>query len=1050
MRRAVHKRISQGISVAACLILLATAAQSERLPLKSYTTVDGLPHNTIHKIVRDTRGFLWFCTAEGLSRFDGYSFTNYTTDDGLPHQNITDFLETRSGEFWIGTSAGLVRFDPKGTPTNRVIDANEAGQSSPMFTVVIPSDENRQAKAITVVIETRDGTIWCGTMRQLYRLERSNDRFELVRTELGDLRGSQEGFYILDLLEDRHGSLWVAGFSWLCRRWPDGGTACYSMPDGLPDRNFHDLFEDHQGGLWAATRGHGFFKFTADQTHAAPVVLRTYSREDGLGTIWVNQLFETSDHRFWVATDTGVAEFFPEAGKGEPNFKTYTQANGLLYYGINALNEDAGDNLWLASNVGAMKLASQGFLSTSEQDGVLGVSAIFGDNAGDVCFRASLFGDAGLTVFEGAKSDLLHPPRNHYARFGCFDGTQFTWLKPDVLTNDQLGWVGEMVTLQAHNGEWWFGTAAGLYRFPAFDNLAELKRARPLAVYTTKDALTASQVFRIFEDSQGNIWVSAIQPNGLARWERASSGWRDLTNSEHLPSANSDLARSFGEDREGNIWIGFSTGVARYRDGRLVFFDANDGMPPGAIQNIHLDRAGRLWLASARSGLIRVDDPSAEHPAFTAYTTAQGLSSNTAEGITEDLQGYIYVGTGHGLDRLDPATGHLRHFTTADGLAPGRVVAGFRDATGALWFGTEKGMSRFFPESYARSISPAPILITGLTVAGEQQRVSALGETEINLPDLAPSRNQIQINFVGLSFASGEVLRYQYKLEGANADWSAPIEHRSINYDSLSPGRYRFLVRAINSEGVVSSTPATISFTVLRPIWQRWWFIILAAMSIGLVAYLLYRNRVARIVEVANVRTRIATDLHDDIGANLTRIAILSEVAHQRLGHLSSEEDDLLPSIADISRESVSAMSDIVWAINPKKDTLANLTRRMRQHASEILEQRDIQLHFHAPAGSSDLRLDANMRRSIYLIFKEVLNNVVRHARASVVRVELKIAESEFVMSIADNGAGFDTLQEYDGNGLLSMKKRAAEVSGRLDVTSTTSEGTLVLLRVPL
>src|SRR6476646_11799056 len=129
-------------------------------------------------------------------------------------------------------------------------------------------------------------------------------------------------------------------------------------------------------------------------------------------------------------------------------------------------------------------------------------------------------------------------------------------------------------------------------------------------------------------------------------------------------------------------------------------------------------------------------------------------------------------------------------------------------------------------------------------------------------------------------------------------------------------------------------------------------------------------------------------------------------------------------------------MSDIVWEINPKKDTLANLTRRMRQHASEILEQRDIQLHFHAPAGSPDLRLDANMRRGIYLICKEVLNNVVRHARASVVRVELKIADSEFVMSIADNGAGFDTLQEYDGNGLLSMKKRAAEVSGRLDVTS--------------
>jgi ligand-binding sensor domain-containing protein len=202
----------------------------------------------------------------------------------------------------------------------------------------------------------------------------------------------------------------------------------------------------------------------------AAVVLRTYSKEDGLGNHWVNQLFETSDHRFWVATDTGVAEFFPEAGKGEPNFKTYTQANGLLYYGINALNEDAGDNLWLASNVGAMKLASQGFISTSEQDGVLSVSAIFGDNAGDVCFRASLFGDAGTHRVRRRRSRTCCIPRETtYARFGCFDGKQFTWLKPDVLTNDQLGWVGEMVTLQARNGEWWFGTGAGLYRFPAFD-----------------------------------------------------------------------------------------------------------------------------------------------------------------------------------------------------------------------------------------------------------------------------------------------------------------------------------------------------------------------------------------------------------------------------------------------------------------------------------------------------------------------------------------------------------------------------------------------------
>ena len=231
-----------------CVVVLVITAQlvrAERLPLKSYTVAEGLPNNMINKIVRDSRGFLWFCTAEGLSRFDGYSFTNYTTDQGLPHRNVNDFVETPGGEFWIGTNAGLVLFDPKGTPTNQVIDANETSwQTAPMFRVVVPHDEDRQAKVVNVVLASRDGTIWCGTMRHFYRLDRAHGRFELVGTDLGNLNVHPGAIYILDLLEDRHGSLWVAAFGWLCRRWPDGSSACYNQHDGLPDSNFHDLLEE--------------------------------------------------------------------------------------------------------------------------------------------------------------------------------------------------------------------------------------------------------------------------------------------------------------------------------------------------------------------------------------------------------------------------------------------------------------------------------------------------------------------------------------------------------------------------------------------------------------------------------------------------------------------------------------------------------------------------------------------------------------------------------------------------------------------------------------
>jgi ligand-binding sensor domain-containing protein len=161
------------------LLLTPSPAIAERLPLKGYTVADGLAHNEINKIVRDSRGFLWFCTAEGLSRFDGYEFTNFGTDQGLPHRTVNDFLETRSGELWVATYAGLVRFDPKGRPTNRVVYANESDASAPpMFTVVVPEDTDRRARAITMLLEGRDGILWVGTQkpRAFQRAFRSKPR----------------------------------------------------------------------------------------------------------------------------------------------------------------------------------------------------------------------------------------------------------------------------------------------------------------------------------------------------------------------------------------------------------------------------------------------------------------------------------------------------------------------------------------------------------------------------------------------------------------------------------------------------------------------------------------------------------------------------------------------------------------------------------------------------------------------------------------------------------------------------------------------------------
>jgi ligand-binding sensor domain-containing protein len=373
-------------------LALDSTVLPQRLPLKPYTVADGLPNNVINKIVRDSRGFLWFCTQEGLSRFDGYSFTNYGMDQGLPHPAVNDFLETRKGELWIGTNGGLVLFNPRGAPAARIVFANEKAGPGPMFTVVVPEGEDRQSRAITVLYEDREGTLWCGSMKHLYRLERHDSQFNLISVDLGGVDGHSKDVFVFDLLEDRNGSLWVASFGGLFRRLPDGRVQHYTRRDGLPDEVIQDLLEDHQGRLWAATRLGGIFRFVThdtDATNSSPIVAEVHNQQNGLPTNWVFQLFETSDHRFWLATNVGLVEFFPDSDKKDQLFRTYTRRSGLTFHEITALNEDAGGNLWLGTNVtGAMKLEHNGFVTYDEQDGLATINAIFEDHAGGVCFRA--------------------------------------------------------------------------------------------------------------------------------------------------------------------------------------------------------------------------------------------------------------------------------------------------------------------------------------------------------------------------------------------------------------------------------------------------------------------------------------------------------------------------------------------------------------------------------------------------------------------------------------------------------------------------------------
>jgi signal transduction histidine kinase len=258
------------------------------------------------------------------------------------------------------------------------------------------------------------------------------------------------------------------------------------------------------------------------------------------------------------------------------------------------------------------------------------------------------------------------------------------------------------------------------------------------------------------------------------------------------------------------------------------------------------------------------------------------------------------------------------------------------------------------------------------------------------------------------------------------------------------------VVRAVNSDGTLSPTPATVTFTILPPIWQRWWFLVLAAMVVGFVAYFIYRVRVARLIEMERVRRRIATDLHDEIGSNLSLIAMIGEVANRHVPPDDSQMAGWLSLMASTSRETVDSMSDIVWAVNPQKDSLSDLTQRMRRVADDNFTARNITFQFSAPGRETDIKLGAETRREIFKIFKESVNNIVRHAECSQAAIEFQVEAGWLVLKLSDNGKGFDPDRASEGNGLMSMHRRAKNLGGELDVISQPGSGTTVILRAPL
>jgi signal transduction histidine kinase len=421
--------------------------------------------------------------------------------------------------------------------------------------------------------------------------------------------------------------------------------------------------------------------------------------------------------------------------------------------------------------------------------------------------------------------------------------------------------------------------------------------------------------------------------------------------------------------------------------------------------------------------------------------------------MTEDERGRLYLVTSTArIERFDPQTGQVHQFSAADGLPGTSLTAAARDRHGHVWFASYSGLIRFVPGEDRPPTLP-PVLIGSVRVAGENYLASDLGEAAVPRFELGPALNHLQIGFFALGAGSGDGVKYQYRLDGADSGWSGPTDRRDVIYASLAPGQYRFQVRAVPGDAAPSPNSASVEFTILPPIWHRWWFRSGAALAAVLVVLAAHRYRVRHLLALERVRMRIAADLHDDIGGSLSRISIQSEVACREAAALGEQPVRRLADIAESARAVVDALGDVVWSIDPRRDDLASVFRRIREYGDDLFADNGVRWTYRAEGDLAGVRLDPQARRHLFLLVKESITNAARHASARTVSLHVELAARELRMDLHDDGRGFVPEPDGDGgdrHGLASMRARAARLGARLSIVSAPAAGTTVSVRAPL
>jgi len=1002
----------------ACLIvLLALSVRAAAAPvenpewlLRDWMPEDGLPDARVNAIQQTTDGFLWVGTRKGLARFDGIQFKKIEPRlmPGSEGDPVSALLEDRRSALWIATGAGrLYRY--------------QAGRF-----LTVEADAHTGPTEETTLAEDKDGGIW------LLRADGDVLCYHLGTVLHQTTTNGLPPGKIGGLCADDAGRVWlVAGdalYQWSGDKWIASESAGRLNP-----QRTHLMAAARAGGVWAgspagspANGGKIVRRFDRGDWHEqleatpwTPNSMRsevTTMLEDHAGRVWVGMLW----NGIWSSTAEGAWQPLQHEGP-------------LLECQITCLHEDRQGAIWVGTDREGLHCVSRRPVTTlklpdESRDNIITTSCASRDGS-------IWLGTDGASAFR-YRNGIFEP-------FGSGQG----------LGNPHVNSVFE----DSH-GTLWFGTWGGLYQFTDGGFTKATGLANP-----------ATTVLAIFEDHAGRIWAGTA--GGLIC--RENGQW-----SEHplLPSGPPPDIRALAEDSNGNLWVGTNNqGLFRLKEGRITQFMQGSGFPSKDADVLYCDAEGGVWIGTINHGVVWF-----QHDRFTSFTMENGLPCDTIGSISPDGLGNLWMGSDNGIfacplaalksyrPGISPDLLCL-HLGLPEGLGSRACSGGgqpkvSRSNDGRFWFPNMRGLAVFDPRAL-KTDAPPRVLIDSVAVDGTES-------TPATDMQASSSSRRLEFHYTAPSLLTPQALRFRYKLEGMDTDWVDAKNQRVASYSQLPPGAYRFRAMAGSSDGQWHEAAAPLLLEIIPHFWERRWVQLLACILLvcAITGTILlnqrrkHRQRLARVEHARAMeqeRQRIAANIHDDLGASLTRITLLSDLTRERAmaGGIGAEMEQIHTTSRNLTR----SMDEVVWAIAPEHDTLESLVNYLGKVAQDLLSSAHVRCRLEIPALLPEFELSGHVRHNLLLAAKEALHNVVKHAAASEARVQASIESGWFNLVISDNGCGFsieDPVARHrfptadgrisGGRGLGSMVARLRESGGRCELSSHPGQGTEVRLSVPL